>query len=161
MSPVAMLFHGINTVAASFMITATMAVPIIHTQTDHITHSPHLHLYCDELHDPLILMSNPKTNTIGIINATSLPLPESPMFPLDSALESQFNQLLLDGDESESTGANENAISPYAEGWVIDASNSTDETIEASIMGLDGMLLVGVGSQGSIWVWLATGLQSR
>jgi hypothetical protein len=100
-----------------------------------------------------------------MINVKDLPHPDPPVFPEDSRVLSELTQQLRldenddeDDDENETPIVSSRATVPgYTEPWVMKADGLKDERIEASAMGVDGQLIVGVGSEGSIWVWLATG----
>lgn len=42
-------------------------------------------------------------------------------------------------------------------GWDITVGHGSgsDERVEACAMGVDGAIIVGIGSSGSIWIWVA------
>jgi len=151
--------------SSSFHVTAVAALPIIKSQPAHISHSPHVHLYCTPSHDPLVLLSSPATNTIGMVNVKDLPQPNAQRFPEDARLYSQMTQQLhLDDDDDDPEDEGDSrptlpqvAIPNLSEPWVIDIEARRDEHIEASTMGMDGRMIVGVGSKGTVWVWLAEG----
>jgi hypothetical protein len=161
-------------ITASFKLTAVMALPIIESSTVHVTHSPHVHVFSTPSHDPLVLFSNRNRGTVGLINVVDLPIPNPCVFPEDADLLSMMNeQLRLDDDDDDDEGAERKGnvhgetqekhpieprappIPPFNEPWTLAVCNPEEELVEASAMGVDGMMIVSVGSKGSIWVCLA------
>jgi hypothetical protein len=138
--------------SASFKIISVVPLPIIPTPHEHVKHSPHVHVYQSPTHDPMALLSIPTLNAIRLLNLASLPPHKVPPFSEDMEMAEMAQRMTLEGVTDKKDGAGEKQS-----GWhiTLGSGNGTTERIEACAVGVDGVIIVGVGSSGSIWVWVA------
>ena len=148
-------------------------LPVIKTEHAYFPVSPHLHVYQSPYHDPLILFTMMKTGKITMMNVTHFEPRTAPPFPLDEDVVEMTQRLRLEddvvqtrrngnGDSAELEG---NGDPPFRRskltqigGWEIDVPitghvDSMQGDLEVCAMGMDGRLLVGVGTKGTISVW--------
>lgn len=110
-------------------------------------------------HDPLILV--PLLDTVRVINAGDLAPCASPPFPLDvPEVVEMTKRIRLD----EGSGEGER-IWQEGLGWDIetgtskgksrfDADEEAKESVQAACMSVDRKVVIAVGEQGAIWVWV-------
>jgi len=134
-------------------------------------------LFHSSTHDPLILSVFPNSQSFCITNASHLPPRKPPPFPLDdvkpSREEDETGQLAdtaehmhlgpqhytRDEDLERSAKASDvvpkEVEIPLLKGWEIDTENGEDTTrkLITCAMGLGGRVIVGVGTNKSLWVW--------
>lgn len=140
-------------------------------------------LFHSSTHDPLILSVLPNSQSFYITNASHLPARKPPPFPLDvqetkptGYEEDDAGQLAgaaermhlgvqhytRDEELEGSTKANdvarldtEETKLPLLKGWQIDTEEGEDTASKLinCAMGLGGRVIVGVGTNKSLWVW--------
>jgi len=134
-------------------------------------------LFQSSSHDPLILSVFPNSQTFCITNASHLPPRKPPPFPLDepqSNYEDDETGQLADTAEHMHLGPQdytrdeeleknakasevvpEEAKLPLLKGWQVDTENGEDAASKliTCAMGLGGRVIVGVGTNKSLWVW--------
>ena len=131
-------------------------------------------LFHSPTHDPLILSVFPNSQSFCITNASHLPPRKPPPFPLDIVHEEDETGQLADTAEHMHLGAQhytkdeelernakasnvapEEAKLPLLKGWQIDMENGEDTASKliTCAMGLGGRVIVGVGTNKSLWVW--------
>ena len=140
-------------------------------------------LFHSSTHDPLILSVLPNSQSFYITNASHLPARKPPPFPLDvqetkptGYEEDDAGQLAgaaermhlgvqhytRDEELEGSTKANdvarldtEETKLPLLKGWQIDTEEGEDAASKLinCAMGLGGRVIVGVGTNKSLWVW--------
>ena len=134
---------------ASFTVIASIPVP-------HYPHAPHLRVFGDVYHDHVILI--PHGRTIRLLNASRAPRLEATRFPTD---DKQFPYAF---QAQTRLSAEETTNAKWLRGneWVgslgctidLDPKYAGGESIQAVDMGLNGGMIVAVGSNGSMWVWM-------
>jgi len=153
--------------SASFKLISVSALPILQTEHPNVPLSPSLRVYQAPFHDPLVLLSCFDTNTIRMLNITHLtprkPKPSPPPPDEHAAMVEMTERLrLTEGREEEVEGVGGGGDIPKITGWDIvindddsgeARSESETEKLQACEMGLDGHVIVGVGSKGTIWIW--------
>jgi polycomb protein EED len=129
-----------------------MPLPISPTPHEHVKHSPHVHVYGSPIHDPVAFFCNPTCKVVRIVNLAKLLPHKVAPFPEEAEMLEMAQRLTLDGSADA-----EEKDEEQQPGWNIAVSRDMDddERIEACAMGLGGAVIVGVGSRGSIWVWVA------
>jgi len=134
-------------------------------------------LFHSSTHDPLILSVLPNSQSFCITNASHLPPRKPPPFPLDdvqpSHEEDETGQLAdtaehmhlgpqyytrdeeLERNAKASDVAPQEAKLPLLKGWLVDTDNgeNTASKLITCAMGLGGRVIVGVGTNKSLWVW--------
>ena len=108
-------------------------------------------------HDPLILV--PLLDTVRVINAGDLAPRAPPPFPFDvPEVVEMTKRIRLDEDSGE-----DEKIWQEGLGWNIGAGNSkgksklgaeAKESIQAACMSVDRMVVIALGEQGAVWVWV-------
>ena len=133
-------------------------------------HAFNISLFHSSTHDPLILSVFPNSQSFCITNASHLPPRKPPPFPLD-AQEDETGQL-ADTAEQMHLGAQhytldevakkdtapsetEEAKLPLLKGWQIDTEGgeNTASKLITCAMGLGGRVMIGAGTNKSLWVW--------
>lgn len=129
-------------------------------------------------HDPLILSVCPNSQSFCITNASRLPPRKPPPFPLDvqepnkpiGYEEDDTNQLADTAEqmhlsvqryprdeelERTSDQLDNDTLPPLLKGWRIDAEDGEDSAnkLITCAMGLGGRVILGVGTNKSLWVW--------
>ena len=131
-------------------------------------------LFHSSTHDPLILSVFPNSPSFCITNASHLPPRKPPPFPLDevqpSYEEDETGQLAntaehmhlgpqhYSRDEELEGNAKANDAEeppPLLKGWQVDTENgeNTASKLITCAMGLGGRVIVGAGTNKSLWVW--------
>ena len=135
-------------------------------------------LFQSSTHDPLILSVFPNSQSFCITNASHLPPRKPPPFPLDNVqlsyegdetgqLADTAEHMHLDpqhytrDDKPErnpkaSDVVPEGVKLPLLKGWQIDTTENGEDTANKLItcaLGLGGRVIVGVGTNKSLWVW--------
>ena len=134
---------------ASFTVIASIPLP-------YYPHTPHLRVFGDVYHDHVILITHGRS--IRLLNASRVPHLEATQFPTD---DEQFPtafvaQTRLRAEETtDAKWLRENEWVGSL-GWTIDLDPkfAGGESIQAVDMGLNGGMIVAVGSNGSMWVWM-------
>jgi polycomb protein EED len=155
---------------ASFKLISIYSLPIMPTERATIVSSPSLHVYQSPYHDPLLLFITLDPKTLCMLNVTHLS-PRKPLpFPRDEGVVVEMTRRMrLDDDDDDDDDGNDNGRSdrqnnnhapPRIGGWTIGIggngqARSSDENdkLEACAMGLEGRIIVGVGSRGTVWLW--------
>jgi len=96
----------------------------------------------------MALLSISTSNVIRAINMASLPPHKAPPFSEDAEMVEMAQRMTLEGTAEDKDDKEKQP------GWDITLAGS-DERIEACAMGIDGAVIVGVGSRGSVWIWVA------
>ncbi|TFK41221.1 WD40-repeat-containing domain protein [Crucibulum laeve] len=134
-----------------------------------------LQVYQSPTHDPMILCTLPNASSFFIMNAAHLPPPKATPFPLDEPVfTAGLESIHLDDDDTDSTRAaelkeeNERRarmrrleLRPpelKAMGWEVPIGVPPEVVdngagLHCCAMGMEGSVIVGVGSKGTIWVW--------
>jgi polycomb protein EED len=140
------------------------SLPIIPTENATVSTSPGLHVYQSPYHDPLVLYVNLESNAICILNVAHFSPRKTPPFPCDAEnIMELTKKMRLDDNDDDNGGiewmSNSNKP-PQVSGWNIEISDSrqvnegpNDDKLEACAMGLEGKVIVGVGSRGTVWLW--------
>ena len=134
-------------------------------------------LFHSSTHDPLILSVFPNSQSFCITNASHLPPKKPPPFPRDdvpSCEEDETGQLAdtaehmhlgpqhytrdkeLERNAKASDVVPEEVKLPLLKGWQITTTENEEDTASKLItcaMGLGGRVIVGVGTNKSLWVW--------
>ena len=136
-------------------------------------------LFHSSIHDPLVLSVFPNSQSFCITNASHLPPRKPPIFPLDvqepetiGSEEDDTGRQLADTAEQMHLGTytrneelerNTQADDvarledklPLLKGWQINIEDEEDTAgkLITCAMGLGGRVIVGVGTNGSLWVW--------
>lgn len=130
-------------------------------------------LFHSSTHDPLILSVFPNSQSFCITNASHLPPRKPPSFPLDVQEEDETGQLAdtaehmhlgpqlytrdeeLERNAKASNVVPEEAKLPLLKGWQVDTENGEDTASKliTCAMGLGGRVIVGAGTNKSLWVW--------
>jgi hypothetical protein len=119
-------------------------------------HTPHLHVFGDGYHDHIILIAHQRT--IRLLNTLHVPCVETTEFPAYQGLfPSEFmaeSRLCAEG-KVDAKWLEDNDWA-HGLGWCINLAQrfAVDEHIKAVDMGLDGEMIVAVGSKGSTWIWM-------
>lgn len=119
-------------------------------------HTPHLRVFGDVHHDYIILIAHQRTirllNTLHVpgVETTAFPANQD-LFPTDFIAESR---LRAEGNVDAKWLENNDWVRGL--GWYINLATkfAVDEHVKAVDMGLDGEMIVAVGSKGSTWVWM-------
>ncbi|KAH9968786.1 hypothetical protein BC827DRAFT_1165606 [Russula dissimulans] len=135
--------------SSSFTVLASIPLP-------YYPHTPYLRVFGDVYHDHIILIAHQRT--IRLLNTSHAPGVEIGEFPADveqfptafiaparlHTEEKTDKEWLRDNDWVRSLG------------WCInlDPRFAVDEQIKAVDVGLNGEMIVGVGSKGSMWIWM-------
>ena len=142
-------FDGLDSHLASFIVIASVPLP-------YYPQTPHLRVFGDMYHDHIVLVTHQKT--IHLLNTSLMPVVETSEFPDDSKefpsgvmaqsrlrAEEKINKKCLQGNKW-----------VRGLGWRInlDRKFAVDEHINAVDMGLNGEMIVAVGTRGSMWVWM-------
>ncbi len=140
-----------NLCLASFTIIASAPLP-------YYPDTPHLRIFGGVYHDHIILIAHQRT--IRLLNTLHVPGVETTEFP-------GYQDLFPTGFVSESRLHAEGKVDAKCLenndwvrglGWCINLAPSpkyaADEHIKAVDMGLDGEMIVAVGSKGSMWIWM-------
>ena len=120
-------------------------------------HTPHLRVFGDLYHDHLILIAHQRTirllNTLHMpsVETADFPANQEELFPIEFLAESRLraegkvDAKWLEGDDW-----------VRGLGWCINLAPrfAVDEHVKAVDMGLDGEMIVAVGSKGSTWIWM-------
>jgi polycomb protein EED len=142
------------------------SLPIIATEHPNVPVSPKLHVYQSPYNDPLLLFVMLKSDKIQMMNVVHLAARKPPPFPIDDEVTEMTKRMRLADDDDEGDDLKDffrgHTDLPFIGGWDIDAGIRTGDTdpnfkkddIEACAMGMDGRVIVGVGSAGTIWVWI-------
>jgi len=119
-------------------------------------HTPHLRVFGDVYHDHIILIAHQRT--IRLLNTLHVPGVETTEFP---AYQGQFPQDFMAESRLRAEGK---VDAKWLEdndwvrglGWCINLARrlAVDEHVKAVDMGLDGEMIVAVGSKGSTWIWI-------
>jgi hypothetical protein len=139
--------------SASFTVIASIPLP-------HYPDAPHLRVFGDVYHDHLILV--PHEKNIRLLNASGTPHLEASEFPTEFLINDEHFPTALVGQTrlraEEATNAKWLRGNEWigSLGWTInlDPRFAGGESIQAVDMGLNGGMIVAVGSKGSMWVWM-------
>lgn len=118
--------------------------------------TPHLRVFGDVYHDHIILAAY--QSTIRLLNTSHVPSLETTEFPTDPEHFPTFfmaNSRLQAEREVDAKCLQDND-------WVrrlgrcinLDPRFAVDEHVKAVDMGLNGEMIVAVGSKGSMWIWM-------
>jgi len=158
--------------SASFKLISINAFPATSSQY----HAFNVSLFHSSSHDPLILSVFPNSQSFCITNASHLPPRKPPPFPPDvqpSHEEDETGQLAdtakhmhlgpqhysrdeeLEKNVKASDVAPEEAELPLLKGWQVDTESgeNTASKLITCVMGLGGRVIVGGGTNKSLWVW--------
>jgi hypothetical protein len=119
-------------------------------------HTPHLRVFGDVHHDHIILIAHQRT--IRLLNTLHVPGVETTEFPANQDLfPTEFiaeSRLRAEGNVDAKWLENDDWVRGL--GWYINLATkfAVDEHVKAVDMGLDGEMIVAVGSKGSTWVWM-------
>jgi polycomb protein EED len=160
-------------ISASFKLISINAFPATELQI----HAFNVSIFQSSSHDPLILSVFPNSQSFCITNASHLPPRKPPPFPLDelqySYEDDETGQLAdtaehmhlgpqdLTRDEELERNAKASDVAPEAakipllKGWKVDTENGEDAASKliTCAMGLGGRVIVGIGTNKSLWVW--------
>jgi len=135
--------------SSSFTVLASIPLP-------YYPHTPYLRVFEDVYHDHIILIAHQRT--IRLLNTSHAPGVETGEFPADVG---QFPTAFIaparlhteEKTDKKWLRANDWVRSL---GWCINLEPrfAVDEQIRAVDMGLNGEMIVGVGSKGSMWIWM-------
>ena len=124
----------------------------------HYPHAPHLRVFGDVYHDHVILI--PHGGSIRLLNASDTPHLEATEFPINDELlpTTLVVQMRLRAEETTNAKWLRGNEWIGSLGWTIglDPRFAGEESIQAVDMGLNGGMIVAVGSKGSMWVWMKT-----
>ena len=119
-------------------------------------HAPHLRVFGDVYHDHVILTTHGRT--VRLLNASHVPHLEATQFPTDS------EQFPTNFEAQTRLSAEKTTDVKWLKGneWVgslgctidLDPIFARGESIQAVDMGLNGGMIVAVGSKGSMWIWM-------
>ena len=119
-------------------------------------HTPHLRVFGDVYHDYIILVAHHRS--IRLLNTLHVPGVETTDFPAYQGLfPTDFmakSRLIADG-KVDAKWLNDNDW-VRGLGWCINIAPrfAVDEHVKAVDMGLDGEMIVAVGSKGTTWIWM-------
>jgi len=135
--------------SSSFTVIASIPLP-------HYPHAPHLRVFGDVYHDHVILI--PHGRSIRLLNASRTPHLEATEFPTDDEqFPSEFvAQMRLHAEETTNAKWLRGNEWVGGLGWTIDLDPkfAGGESIQAVDMGLNGGMIVAVGNNGSMWIWM-------
>ena len=156
---------------ASFKLISINAFPATPSQY----HAFNVSLFHSSSHDPLILSVLPNSKSFSITNASHLPPRQPPPFPLDVRPTNNEEDQLADSAEGMHLGsqdyyirdeepegkakfsnvAPEKSKLPLMKGWQVNTENGEDAAgnLITCAMGLGGRVIIGGGSNKSLWVW--------
>lgn len=100
-----------------------------------------------------------------MLNVTQLSPRKPPPFPIDEDVVAMTKKMrLVDDEDEEPNFFSKRSDLPTISGWEVETEgvgqtgdtnlNSEPDTLEACAMGMDGRVIVGVGSQDTIWIWI-------
>ena len=136
---------------ASFTVIASVPLP-------NYPDTPHLRVFGDVYHDHIVLIAHQRTirllNTLHMPGVETMEFPANQdLFPTEIVAESR-----LHAEGKVDTKCLENYDWVGGLGWCISLAPSSkyaaDEHVKAVDMGLDGEMILAVGSKGSMWVWM-------
>jgi hypothetical protein len=134
---------------ASFTLIASIPLP-------YYPHTPRFHVFGDAYHDYIILVAHQRT--IHLLSTSRISGLETAEFPNDPEhFPSTFlRQSRLRVEERIDAKWLQDNEWPSGMGWCIklDPRFAGDEDVQAVDMGLNGEVIVAVGNQGSMWVWM-------
>ena len=101
-----------------------------------------------------------------MLNVTHLPVRRPPAFPHDDDDVAELTTRMRLDDDDPNTRSLINQPPPVT-GWRLGNNNSTQakaanvqisdaDELKACTMGMEGRMIVAVGSRGTVWVWLNT-----
>lgn len=133
---------------ASFTVIASVPLP-------YYPQTPHLRVFGDMYHDHIVLVTHRKT--IHLLNTSLMPAVETSEFPNDHEVfpSDVMAQSRLRAEEKMNKKCLRGNNWVRGLGWRInlDPKFAVDEHINAVDMGLNGEMIVAVGTKGSMWVW--------
>ena len=134
---------------ASFTVIASIPLP-------YYPHTPHLRVFGDVYHDHIILIAHQKT--IRLLNTLHMPVVETTEFPANQGLfpTDFIPETRLRAERKVDDKWLEDNDWVRGLGWCISLAPRfvVDERINAVDMGLDGEMIIAVGSKGSTWIWM-------
>jgi polycomb protein EED len=141
-----------SNILASFKIISALSFPQVPNQL--VAHS--MKIFVTTSGHPLAVLSCPHFDVITILNLSQMPLLKPPPFSAPiTTLSDQARQINLT-EEKALTGQSIRVI-PRLSGWDLQVPISNGEKGNLGVtvcgMGMGGKLIVGVGSDGRLWVW--------
>jgi hypothetical protein len=113
-------------------------------------------VFGDVYHDHIILIAHQKT--IHLLNASLVPVVETSEFPTDSKefpYDVRAQSRLRAEEKIDKKCLRDNKWAPGLGGRIaLDPGLAVDEHINAVDMGLNGEMIVAVGTKGSMWIWM-------